>query len=438
VIVSSGSVTWSGNIPISGKDLTIIASTKYGPTIAGWGFALNNSASRMSGFTFNHTGSYMLFDGSQGWRFDNNIVTRTTWDFTFLVVGSLNGTASNTPSEGLFDHNQFTNCRIVMYGEYNDTGGQNRYSEVLNLGTVHNVYIEDNTFTSTQSCISSGAACNAVDDNAGGRYVARFNTINGAYFEAHSGSNYLRGNRLVEIYNNTMTPPSAWRRPLYLAAGTGMVFNNHLTSAYGENYIDLYNLRTCESQPSPFYQCDGSRYVDGNQDSSGYPCRDQIGTSTDASKWNANFTNPAPSQAFAPAYIWGNYSGSSTIVPAVVTTPGTCDATETTKMNQQIVENRNFFNGTDNFNGTSGIGTGALNSRPATCTVGVGYWATDQGSWNQSGNGGQGVLYQCTATNTWTVYYTPYTYPHPLAGGGESPPVVPVIIGVTIIGGQVK
>jgi len=25
-----------------------------------------------------------------------------------------------------------------------------------------------------------------------------------------------------------------------------------------------------------------------------------------------------------------------------------------------------------------------------------------------------GTLYKCTATNTWTAYYTPYAYPHPL------------------------
>src|SRR5213593_4734233 len=45
------------------------------------------------------------------------------------------------------------------------------------------------------------------------------------------------------------------------------------------------------------------------------------------------------------------------------------------------------------------------------------------GSWNTSEsnpygvqqNGASGVLYKCTATNTWTLYYTPYTYPHPLA-----------------------
>jgi hypothetical protein len=33
-------------------------------------------------------------------------------------------------------------------------------------------------------------------------------------------------------------------------------------------------------------------------------------------------------------------------------------------------------------------------------------------------------LYVATATDTWTLYYTPYTYPHPLAGG-EAPPEEP-------------
>ena len=32
--------------------------------------------------------------------------------------------------------------------------------------------------------------------------------------------------------------------------------------------------------------------------------------------------------------------------------------------------------------------------------------------------GTQGELFKCTATNTWTIYYTPYTYPHPLDSGG--------------------
>lgn len=73
---------------------------------------------------------------------------------------------------------------------------------------------------------------------------------------------------------------------------------------------------------------------------------------------------------------------------------------------------------TSPFNGSSGVGFGVLANRPATCTAGVGYFATDQGNWNQSGNGfGQGALFVCSASNTWTLHYTPYTYPHPLTQG---------------------
>jgi hypothetical protein len=108
----------------------------------------------------------------------------------------------------------------------------------------------------------------------------------------------------------------------------------------------------------------------------------------------------------------------------------------------QIVPDRDIFwkDITVTFDGTSGVGWGTLASRPSTCTTnpsgesltsgwGPGYWATDQGSWNTSASnpegvnagGADGVLYVCTATNTWTVKYTPYTYPHPLRGeSGES------------------
>src|SRR5215813_725897 len=96
----------------------------------------------------------------------------------------------------------------------------------------------------------------------------------------------------------------------------------------------------------------------------------------------------------------------------------------------RIIANRDYYaevsqsaqsSPTSPFNGTAGTGYGTLANRPTTCTKGVGYWATDQGSWNQSGNGGQGQLYVCTATNSWTLYYTPYTYPHPLTQGTGSP-----------------
>ena len=37
----------------------------------------------------------------------------------------------------------------------------------------------------------------------------------------------------------------------------------------------------------------------------------------------------------------------------------------------------------------------------------------------------KGACVQCTATNTWTLYYTPYTYPHPLVSGSSPPPPPP-------------
>jgi hypothetical protein len=82
------------------------------------------------------------------------------------------------------------------------------------------------------------------------------------------------------------------------------------------------------------------------------------------------------------------------------------------------------------FNGTVGTGYGTLANRPSTCTAGVGYWATDQGNWNQSGSGEQGLLYVCTSTNTWTLYYTPYTYPHPLISGATTAPAAPTSLRV--------
>jgi hypothetical protein len=93
---------------------------------------------------------------------------------------------------------------------------------------------------------------------------------------------------------------------------------------------------------------------------------------------------------------------------------------------------------TSPFNGTVGTGFGTLANRPTTCTPRVAYWATDQGSWNQSGNGGQGELYTCTATNTWTMSYEPYTYPHPLIAGGTTgtsggnPPSPPTELTATV------
>jgi hypothetical protein len=41
-----------------------------------------------------------------------------------------------------------------------------------------------------------------------------------------------------------------------------------------------------------------------------------------------------------------------------------------------------------------------------------------------------GTFYKATATNTWTEWYSPYTYPHPLISGAASPPVGTPVLSV--------
>jgi len=118
-------------------------------------------------------------------------------------------------------------------------------------------------------------------------------------------------------------------------------------------------------------------------------------------------------QVSMPCYEWNN-TGSN--IPSPLFTTATSSI---------IGQNRDYYDYmSTGFTGALGVGSGLLASAPSTCTAGVAYFATDQGSWNQSGNGfGNGVLYQCGSGNTWTAYYTPYAYPDPLesAGTGSTP-----------------
>jgi hypothetical protein len=133
-----------------------------------------------------------------------------------------------------------------------------------------------------------------------------------------------------------------------------------------------------------------------------------------------------------PVYRWGDTATGGNVNQGGVVAPFT----------NRVIANRDYYDqasgvqvsATSPFNGTHGTGWGTLVNRPTSCTTGVGYFATDQGNWNQSGSGTQGELYTCTAPNNWSFDYEPYTYPHPLAGGGTSTPgsgVVPPT-GITI------
>ena len=178
---------------------------------------------------------------------------------------------------------------------------------------------------------------------------------------------------------------------------------------------------------------------DGNTNIFGYPCLDQPGrgrsdllTGTFPNVINATTActpsatvNCWPNQLLEPVYNWLNtwtpvpgFGNSILFDPADV-----------------VVENRDYYlyagslqtSAASPFNGTVGVGAGIIARRPSTCTAGVAYWATDEGSWRTATPSqgviytGQGQLYKCTATNTWTLFYTPYDYPFtPAASSGAT------------------
>ena len=111
-----------------------------------------------------------------------------------------------------------------------------------------------------------------------------------------------------------------------------------------------------------------------------------------------------PRQALEPAYEWLNTWNCS----------GCGGGFVNVSESDVLAANRDYYLWTGSFTGATGVGSGTLAARPSTCTTGVGYWGTNTNT-----------LYRCTATNTWTTYYQPYTYPHPLIAGAPPPSVLP-------------
>lgn len=408
----TGSVTWPNRISIN-KSLKIVGPGMDALTvdISSQGAFITSALTgvSISGFSFMTSNSDVtaIIVRGTGWRIYQNRFYSTSESINGVFVLATGADTTISP-EGVVHNNVVTNGKIVVFGGGNFTNESLHWADPSTLGTANSVYIEDNIFNMTWN-----GGSNCVDANLAGRYVFRYNSVVQAYAMAHSlQGEGIRGTREWEIYGNTFNSfGNASYAAMYMRGGTGMLFLNDTTSSVDYNFSILFDNVRDTTAIGVGKLCDGNSIWDENSaGKSGWLCRDQIGAGKDAAQWY-DYNTPGPSQTHSPVYIWGIYKNGLSQSPYVASTSST-----------HIENDRDYYTHKATFNGTSGVGCGTLAARPPTCTTGVGYWATNQSCTNIRSMIGKkpstpivGTLYKCVAPNTWTAYYTPYTYPHPLS-----------------------
>ncbi len=456
VVIPAGSCTWTATVSATlthtvtiqgagaisatdsgagttGSDTTTILDHHASSGHSIFNFTVNSGKTlRLTGLkimmdgssTTTQNGVVYVSGGSNSIRIDHcHFVINPDSSMTIGVYGGVTGVA---------DHNYFDsevgNGPFAMYLQNGTGTGDAAWNSPDDFGTDKFIFVEDNRWRNGY----------LGDANTGGqRFVYRYNTVviqandstpTVGYVANHgltSGRN--RSSRAFEYYHNTLSAqaPGLNKSPFPINGGTGMVWGNTISQyryVTSLNYT-RYNNDTYPygSPPSGWGNCTGSSGTvwDG---SGGYPCLDQPGRGQ-GDLLSGSFPNIVNTrtgnaaqviQALSPVYVWGN-----TLDPAGYDPTPIVNSSDPVQLNRDVYQQFGANGESGSFNGTRGVGQGLLSARPSTCTAGpggntpgVGYWATDQNT-----------LYACTATNTWTAYYTPYNYPHPLQGAGVAPTI---------------
>lgn len=397
--VPAGSATWSSVLVVA-KNLSIIGAgigntiltndQPVTPDVGGDLFYFSPPYSqtlmtRLSGFTITH-------NNGRGLRCANSTQAPAVYLFRIDHIEFNSNGASNQSQaienfgcRGLIDNNTFNNHIYVMRIGWGSTStgtfDWDNFTELVH-GSQDSMYVEDNIFTDLATTLTN-------QDQAG-RWVIRYNTIGGTgvghfpHIDIHGGrpAGTIRGGFGGEIYGNTFSDEGNY---FSHRGGRALMFYNQGKSTGGATYKP-FNDAGCPLET-----------------------KEQMNNS----------------------YIFRNRKGATGVLWNADTSGGSACAGD-------VVENEDWFIDNVANDGTVGVGAGTLASRPATCTTGVGYWATTQSITDLTGMVGKnpvtpisGTLYKCTATDTWSVWSTPFTYPHPLQGAGQTA-TTPVVIGRVI------
>jgi hypothetical protein len=360
VKVPAGICTWDSQLVIgpgqiallgAGIDRTIIHTTVRNANSYLVTYSHSVGGFELAGFTFDGG------DGIGGLFLGANVPTTGTKihdnKFTHFRQRAL---TDNGLAYGVVYNNQFVDNFVDVGSIGAESSGWNA---PFQYGDANTMFVEDNTFIHSTDAYRGQIYYNAQ----GGRMVMRNNTASGfidfdiADNHGNMGVYPNRGTVGAEVYDNTfdLTPGtySAFRF-FFHRGGQLMAFNNTVTG--GSAYIDMSE-------------------EDAWKTSNGCPCPilDRV-------------TN---------SFYWHNTAKGSEMSVTLNHNPE--DATN-------VVEGVHYFR----------PAFGADANRPAMCTSGQFYGATDTKK-----------MYRCGTSNTWSLYYQPYTYPHPLRGGSATTPTAP-------------
>jgi hypothetical protein len=363
ITMPAGTFKWSTPVRIS-KGITIlgagightiiISAVTVGARRAPF-YIRSRGAVRISGLTcVGGSGDQAGFISvaSAGFRIDHCA-------FTHLTKRGV-GAYSTVNSWGVIDHCTFRKLSGSPQGVSVFGDGDAAWSRPLSLGTINAVYIEDCTFTWP----SQGDSC--IDIYNGGRVVFRHNTVTNVNLGCHGlDSGGYRSPVSWEIYENTFLVTIPLANQFYFRGGTGVVYNNKVTTSgagrLSGNSINVTCYRatgTCiVPQYTPWGRVTGSNPYDGNTNGYGWPALDQIGAAPPTTPSNILAGPPAAGrsvQGRSPAYAWGNIisiNGAPAVAMrmGVTTYSGSCYPSGIPgepNVGNLIQENRDFFNGT--------------------------------------------------------------------------------------------
>lgn len=271
VLVPAGSSTWTSELTITGKYLSLVGAgigltnitdevvrTNGLPRMFDWE-TVNGGPSRITGFSFfggtqvdNFNKGNMRIGGvSHQFRMDHNAFNPTLSNSCVHFEGDV---------RGVFDHNacNASNGGFLVYVHHhawNGVGGygDNSYAVAHSIGTIDALFFEDNTFTNDQATI---VRTYAVDGWSGGRVVYRYNTFTNCTWANHGTetSGRPRSQRQWEVYSNTFTlnlQTGNFPSMIGVRGGSGVIANNVATVTNGtmNAVADGNNLRNDPAHP---------------------------------------------------------------------------------------------------------------------------------------------------------------------------------------------